>query len=131
MFDFPGAEATVLREINNAGQILLNAYGETWGGHFFYDRALPPINVPGAHFGAPESMNDSGQVVGWYYYDSSQHGFIYEGGIYQTFDIPYAKHTKAIRIYNYGRIDVRIETHDRVSWHDILTPCPYDYIKWY
>ncbi len=53
------------------------------------DYAFTSLDVPGAMSTTPTSINDRGQVAG-YYTDAAthEHGFMYSGGAFNTLDVP-------------------------------------------
>ena len=66
-----------------------------------------PLNVPGATSTFPNSINDSGTVVGGYIssVDGLEHGFIYRpDGTFQTVDDPALKGTTLVGINSSGQI---------------------------
>jgi uncharacterized membrane protein len=44
------------------------------------------IDPPGSTSTLPQSINDKGQIVGYYEGNGGQHGFLDNGGIYTTID---------------------------------------------
>ena len=62
------------------------------------------VNIPGAFNTAPQAINDSNDVVGYYTLDTSNHAFIYDGVGYATFDYPGAAATEAFGINANGVI---------------------------
>jgi len=80
--------------INDAGQIV--GTSETTTGSFtgFQGFLLRPdgtftfLNVPGSTSTFANGINNAGQIVGRFYDTSSQHGFLYSGGVYSPFNVP-------------------------------------------
>ncbi|HLJ93947.1 MAG TPA: PEP-CTERM sorting domain-containing protein [Gemmataceae bacterium] len=70
------------------------------------DYAFSTIDYPGALLTFAEGINASGQVVGVYLgQDSRDHGFLFSGGTYRSFDVPGAFGlTDAKAINNAGQI---------------------------
>jgi len=62
------------------------------------------IYYPGAKWTWPNGINDSGQVVGYYYDGNNDHGFIYTGGTLSPLDYPGATETELWGISNNGQI---------------------------
>ena len=52
------------------------------------DGVFTTINPPGSYNTHPLSVNDAGQVVGYYFDSIGEHGFLYSGGTYTTLDQP-------------------------------------------
>ena len=62
------------------------------------------LDVPGADYTEPLSINNSGQVTGSYIDSSGGHGFVYSNGTFTTFDPPGATDTKARSINDSGQV---------------------------
>jgi probable HAF family extracellular repeat protein len=73
------------------------------------------IDYPGALFSAPNGINDSGQIVG-YWEDASGniHGYLYNNGVFTSLDYPAAASTEAVGINNSGVISGWYVTTDDV-----------------
>lgn len=94
--DYPGAQSTIARGINDAHKIVgyyRDAQDGTQHGFVFDQTNFAPINFPGAVNTFPTGINDSGDVVGYYtamgsdgqYHD---HGFLYDhAGQFTTIDV--------------------------------------------
>ena len=78
--------------INENGTLIVGQHqgagvptGFVWNGAFFVSLQDP---LAGNNGTAATGVNDSGQVVGYYFDASNQaHGFLYSGGAYTTIDI--------------------------------------------
>jgi probable HAF family extracellular repeat protein len=78
------------------------------------------IEVPGALNTRAHSINNLGQVVG--YYDDSDlvaHGFLFKDGVYTTIDFPDAADTALLDINDRGEI---AGTYDEFSHGLVATP---------
>ncbi len=79
--------------LNDTGQVV-GWYGEQFeSSHGFLrkkDGACEAIDVPGANATIALGINDPGQIVGIYFSSDHQNGsaFLYEKGVYHTFDFP-------------------------------------------
>ena len=62
------------------------------------------IDVPGAAFTRPRSINPQGDVVGFYGTGSVSHGFLLLEGSFTTIDVPGASSTQAFGINPRGDI---------------------------
>ena len=73
------------------------------------------IDYPGALFSAPNGVNNSGEIVG-YWEDASGniHGYLYHNGVYTSLDYPGAASTEAVGINNSGIISGWYVTTDDV-----------------
>jgi probable HAF family extracellular repeat protein len=91
----------ITRTIGLATLGLAFATGAAWAGGITYTT----LDFPGATSTYPQSINNHGQVVGFYTDSSgSPHGFIEAGGTYTTLDIPGALATDLTGINNSGQI---------------------------
>src|SRR2546427_468017 len=107
--DVPGAEFTLGRAVNSSGAIV-GIFGSN-GQHGFLMNAsnltnFTTIDFPDAFFFTRlTSINDAGDIVGWYL-DASDggHGFVLSGGRFTSLDVPGAPHTEAWGINNVGQI---------------------------
>ena len=73
----------------------------------YFNAPFTPLNVPGAISTLPNSINDSGVVVGGYIssVDGLRHGFIYRpDGTFETLDDPALKGTTLVGINSSGQI---------------------------
>jgi len=88
----PGFPTVILNGINENGTLIVGQHqgagvptGFVWNGAFFVSLQDP---LAGNNGTAATGVNDSGQVVGYYFDASNQaHGFLYSGGAYTTIDI--------------------------------------------
>ncbi|MCH9651916.1 MAG: DUF3466 family protein [Deltaproteobacteria bacterium] len=107
-FEFPGADQTVLRGINDAGHTV-GEYAVSDGTHRGFARIsglLLNVNVPLAIDTRARGINNDVDIVG-FWEDSSglRHGFLREvSGIYTTFDFPGATETLLGDINDTGEI---------------------------
>jgi probable HAF family extracellular repeat protein len=84
--------------INNLGQAV---GGDSLGGFIYSAGTYTSVNFPGA----PNGINDLGQVVGSYTNSANQGvGFLFSGGTYTTIQVPGATETNATGINNAGEI---------------------------
>ncbi|MGO8925393.1 MAG: hypothetical protein ACLQU3_00500 [Limisphaerales bacterium] len=94
VFNYPGAVATFLTDVNDQGTICgtWSDSNENLHGFLRYeDGSLAPVEVPSAGAGGtvPYGLNNRGEVVGEYDgTDSNTHGFILSEGTYTTLDFP-------------------------------------------
>jgi probable HAF family extracellular repeat protein len=121
VYSFPGGTWTILPNIpnysnneaygiNDGGVAVGEAFGVNIAESWVWDpssQSYSFLAVPGS---APNSttadtLNDKGQVVGWYTDPSGvTHGFLEEGGTYTTIDPPDSTYTLANAINNSGTI---------------------------
>jgi len=112
----PGASYTMVRSINNSGQVVGNSIG---GGFMYDDGAFTTLNVPEGspnytRSTFPLSINDSGQVVGYYsdypkdYFGRPPlilpHGFMYSHGAFITIEVPGSSATSPTSINAGGQV---------------------------
>ncbi len=86
----PGATGSAAVGINASGEIS-GYYQNASGVHGFLktNNSVVTLDAPGAGLTLATGINDNGQVVGRYFDSSGQdHGFLYTGGVYTTFDNP-------------------------------------------
>lgn len=62
----------------------------------------PSIAVPGALYTIANGVNDAGLVCGNYFPGDTEHGFLYDGSTYTTFDIPDAIYTHVTGVNDAG-----------------------------
>jgi probable HAF family extracellular repeat protein len=75
--------------------------GDSLGGFIYSAGTYTSVNFPGA----PNGINDLGQVVGSYTNSANQGvGFLFSGGTYTTIQVPGATETNATGINNAGEI---------------------------
>ena len=109
--DVPGAQAsTSAHGINQTGKIVgkydYGNEGTTLITHSFSHLAgggYPTFAVTGATDTEAWGINDADQIVG-YYFDSSYHGFLYDGQSFTYLNFPGATDTQAYKINNRGQI---------------------------
>jgi uncharacterized membrane protein len=107
--DFPGATATLLFAINDAG-VAVGRYVSAGRTHGFMRSAegeLTTIDFPGAGFTAAGAINNDGDIVGWYTLPSSaaiRHGFLLRDGVFTSFDPPGSTFTNTLGINQRGDI---------------------------
>jgi hypothetical protein len=118
--DFPGAPQTILTGINKwnsmVGTYQYNDdadFGPEWTGFKMWSNGtFVTIAPPGSLNANPNSINDSGTVVGWYVLSSEavpfaadpSHGFVLANGVYKTIDHPNAFGTSLNDINSAGVI---------------------------
>jgi len=118
--DVPGAAATVHFRNSNRGQIAgttveLSSDGPRSFGFLLSGSRVTRIDVPGARHTVALGINDRGQVVGsWSGPDATVnpvtgelnpiHGFLWDKGRYETFDVPGSTNTGLYEINNRGQI---------------------------
>jgi hypothetical protein len=89
--DFPGATATEVMGINDHGDIVgvYQLPGPlSFHGFLRHDGQFTTIDDPAAQFGTTAfGINNAGTIVGSY---DNAHGFIYENGVFRTYDAPQA-----------------------------------------
>jgi probable HAF family extracellular repeat protein len=98
--------------INDGGQIV--GTSETTSGNFtgsqgyllLPDGTFSFLNVPGSTSTFANGINNAGQIAGRFYDSSSQHGFLYSGGVYSPFNVPGSMNsvTEITGINNAGQI---------------------------
>lgn len=96
--------ATVVTDINNAGQIVAHTGP---GGPSYIDIGgmfTQIVDVPGASFTDAYGINDAGQIVGFFGNSAGTHGFLDTGGSFTQIDVPGASGTNAFGINNAGQI---------------------------
>jgi probable HAF family extracellular repeat protein len=88
--DFPNAQGTSLRAVNDAGTIVGYYVINNTGPHSFVyqDGAFTTIDFPGADVTAATSINNYGVVAGWFSNSAGSHGFIYSKGKFVQIDRP-------------------------------------------
>ena len=62
------------------------------------------LSPPGTTYMNVYSINDSGQVTGWYGDATTDHGFVESGGSFTTLNVPGASVTQAISINASGKV---------------------------
>jgi hypothetical protein len=83
--------STVKSLANDSGQIV-GGLSDASRSHSFLDTggSVTTIDVPGAAYTVPQGINNSRQIVGYFFGLSAPpyHGFLYSGGSFTTIDIP-------------------------------------------
>ena len=118
--DYPGAPQTILTGINKwdsmVGTYQYNDdadFGPEWTGFKMWaNGSFAPISVPGAINTNPNSISDTGIVVGWYeaaaeavpFAADPSHGFVLANGVYKTVSYPNAFRTSLNDINSAGVI---------------------------
>lgn len=134
---------TVPRAKQSTG-ISLNAHGDVTGTaitrtgtrraevpFLFRDGQYTTFNVPGADSTVPRSINDNGDVLGYYTANTDQHGFIYQAGTIITFDAPNAKDTDPWQINNSLEVAGSYQDRTSLSWHGFtFTSGKFALIDW-
>jgi len=114
---------TIATGINNPGEVAggygtgapgTPVRGTTGHGYVLADWTFTILDFPGAMGTAAHSLNDRGEVVGYYSFDTAVphivdttktvHGFVYSGGEWEEIDYPGAKTTYALGINNRGDV---------------------------
>jgi uncharacterized membrane protein len=108
--DFPGAKVTIVRGINNHGEIV-GDYGDSplhshamliKDGQFL---PLAPTTVLGTNYSEAFKINDRGDVVGYFLGDDGFfHGFLLRKGVLTILDFPGASDTYAYGINESGTV---------------------------
>jgi probable HAF family extracellular repeat protein len=104
---FPGAAATGVASINNAGQIVGQfRSGVVDHGCLDSNGVFTVIDSPEPFYTTdPSGINDSGQIVGALNNLGVTHSFLYDNGVFTSFAAPGAPdHTSATAINNSGEI---------------------------
>lgn len=122
--DYPGATSTMPYDINNAGQIIgmytdhgiSGVAGSGWHSFLMEGNTYAQCNYPGSYSTSGTyaySINNSGEIVGGYFTQFVSvslgttvdfHGFMTDGNISESFDIPAAYNTLATGISDDGKI---------------------------
>jgi probable HAF family extracellular repeat protein len=74
---------------------------------FFWDAGLfltIDVPFPEATLTGPNGINNVGQIVGFYDDNSGRHGFLYNNGIFTSFDFPDSSSTSPTDINDHGQI---------------------------
>jgi probable HAF family extracellular repeat protein len=116
VLNFPGANLTEAIGINDDGQVV-GDYRETSGrfhGFLWDDGNFRTLDVPfpDAVLSSPAGINNVGQIVGFYFDNDvtgsfpngRAHGFLYDNGIFTSFDFPGATATLPADINDHGQI---------------------------
>ncbi|MBV9937429.1 MAG: VPLPA-CTERM sorting domain-containing protein [Acidobacteriaceae bacterium] len=85
---FPGADDTVARDINNAGQIVGAFTNIGFGGYgFLYSQGeFSRISVPGSSSSGAYGINNAGQIAVTASFGSGYYGYIDTNGVFTTFN---------------------------------------------
>jgi probable HAF family extracellular repeat protein len=109
ILDFPGADLTEARGLNDAGQVVgdyRDAAG-TFRAFVWDDGSFVSFDVPfaGAHGSSLSQINNRGQSIGFYWDDNGTYDFIYDNGAF-TFlpHVPTAQFSEATDINDQGQI---------------------------
>src|SRR5271166_1612497 len=84
---------TYAQGVNDTGEVVGYYYDSAGNAHGFRDIGgkYTTLDYPGINTQTfPEGINDEGQIVGWYNDRTSDHGFLYSGGIYTALNDPLA-----------------------------------------
>ena len=104
--DFPGAQSTIVTDINASDQ-MAGIWNDTTTSHGFLNNGgvFTSIDFPGSTSTQAAGINGDGKIVG-IFSDSSgvQHGFIYNGGVFTQLDAPLSTSTTAFGINDAGTI---------------------------
>ncbi|MEM7049501.1 MAG: hypothetical protein AAF604_07580 [Acidobacteriota bacterium] len=130
--EYPGADQTVIRGVNNLGEIVGEYEGSDGIRHAFarLGGTLINVDVPGAAESRARGINDLGEIVG--HYDDttgSRHGFRRStAGAYSTLDFPGAVSTVTGGINNTGDVvgtyfDAGGSPHGFVWTAGVFEPC--------
>jgi probable HAF family extracellular repeat protein len=116
LLDFPGAILTEAVGINDNGQVV-GDYRDSEGRFhgFFWDAGLFltfDVPFPEATSTGPNGINNVGQIVGFYFDNNVSetfpnghaHGFLYDNGVFSSFDVPGASVTVPTDINDHGQI---------------------------
>jgi len=84
---FPGADDTVARGINNAGQIVGTSTNIGFGSYGFLDSQgeFSRISVPGSSFSGAYGINNAGQIAVTASFGSRDYGYIDNNGVFTEF----------------------------------------------
>ena len=116
LLDFPGANLTEAVGINDDGQVVGDYRDSAGRFHgFFWDAGLFltfDVPFPEATLTAPSGINNVGQIVGFYFDNNVSetfpngraHGFLYDNGVFSSFDVPGASATLPLDINDHGQI---------------------------
>jgi probable HAF family extracellular repeat protein len=109
--DFPGAGYTIAYDLDSTNSMVVGSYivasDNRRHGFTLKSGTYSTIDVPGAISTECRGTNPSGQIVGWYWDNSSvSHGFLYSQGSFMTIDpVPFGTiYTLAIGINDMGEI---------------------------
>jgi uncharacterized membrane protein len=131
ILNFPGARLTEATGVNDNGIVVgdyVDAAGQFHG--FVWDSGLfLTFDVPfaDASLTAPAGINNVGQIVG-FYFDNNRteslpnghaHGFLYDNGVFTSFDFPHSTATIPFDINDEGRI-VGIYGDENLVGHSFL-----------
>lgn len=102
----PGrAEATLGTSISN-NETIVGIYvfhGQDVGYLITPDHRFgPSVAVPGALYTLANGVNNAGLVCGTFFMDAAEHGFLFDGSTYTTFDMPGALHTNLTGVNDAG-----------------------------
>jgi uncharacterized membrane protein len=109
ILDFPGADLTEARGLNDAGQVVgdyRDAAG-TFRGFVWDDGLFVSFDVPfaAAQGSSLSQINNRGQSIGFYWDDDGTYDFIYDNGAFTLLPhVPAAQFTEATDINDEGQI---------------------------
>ena len=116
LLDFPRAILTEAIGINDDGQVVGDYRDSAGRFHgFFWDAGLfltVDVPFPEATLTGPSAINNVGQIVGFYtdnnvsemFPNGHAHGFLYDNGVFSSFDVPGASGTALLDINDHGQI---------------------------
>ena len=116
LLDFPRANLTEAVGINDDGQVVGDYRDSAGRFHgFFWDAGLFltfDVPFPEAALTGPSGINNVGQIVGFYvdnnvsqmFPNGHFHGFLYDNGVFSSFDVPGASATLPMDINDHGQI---------------------------
>jgi probable HAF family extracellular repeat protein len=116
LLDFPRANLTEAVGINDDGQVVGDYRDSSGRFHgFFWDAGLfltIDVPFPEATLTGPNGINNVGQIVGFYFDNNATelfpnghaHGFLYDNGIFTSFDFPDSSATLPTDINDHGQI---------------------------
>jgi probable HAF family extracellular repeat protein len=122
-YDVAGASSTSFFGINDMGQVVGWYRDSSSNNHgIIYDRGTGNytfLNYLGAtSYTLAFGINDNGIVVGCYNSGGTDHGFIYQNGIFSPLDYPNSDYTRAVGINDLGQIVGRFK-YNRNDANDI------------
>jgi uncharacterized membrane protein len=133
IIDFPGANLTEAAGVNDGGQVVGDYRDANTGifhGFLWDADQFLTIDVPfsGARSTAPAGINDTGQIVGFYFDNNVTgsfpnghiHGFLYDNGLFTSFDFPDAVATLPSDINDNGQIVGIFDTGDSIGRSFVL-----------
>jgi uncharacterized membrane protein len=129
---YRGAEGTVYKGINDAGQLV----GSYWvnsnqmHGFILTGSNFVSIDYPGANRTWANGINDAGQVVGMYADSSGIHGFFFSESTYTSIDYPGAVDIEPQGVNDAGQV-VGMYRVSGITYHSFMaTPVPIPPSVW-